>query len=362
MRKAMAGLIVTIAVFGIVAAACADTPLDRLIAGAKKEQKLTVTLFPRISPEVAAKMEAAFNARYGLSIKVEADLTGRYSTKAAQGVIEQNTGAPPSYDVMVLPEAAFEVLDGAKAVEPIADWDQMLPEGADKTISPGPIQGRGFIAYDLYWGFSYNSDKIASADMPSTMPDFGKPQYKGKMAISDFATNWTYALMRYSPDEFLKIVAGWGANQIVMMHPEQMAQHLALGEYSLGLDQTTEQVVSAQKAGQNIKMAVWKDVVPHGVLVYAVRKGAKSPNAAKLFTLWLTGREAVAFVGQSTEVGSRLYAGSEAIDLALKLAGAAGVKPVGFFDSDETYKTLHWLGTKDGDDYNRKLTNAMRGQ
>jgi hypothetical protein len=277
-------------------------------------------------------------------------------------VIEQNTGAPPSYDVMVLPEAAFQVLDGANAIETIADWDQMLPEGADKTISPGPIMGRGFIAYDLYWGYSYNPDKIAVADLPATMPDFGKPQYAGKMAISDFATNWTYALMRYSSDAFLKIVTGWGANQIAMMHPEQMAQHVSLGEYALGLDQTTEQVVTAQKAGQNLKMAIWKDIVPHGVLVYAVRKGTRSPNAAKLFTLWLTGREAVGFVGQSTDVGSRLYAGSAAIDLALKLAGAAGVEPVGFFDNDANYKILHWLGTKDGTDYNRKLTNAMRGQ
>lgn len=336
--------------------------LEELVAGAKKESELRVTLFPRTSPEAVKKIEAAFNARYGVQVRIVADLTGRYSTKAAQGVIEHRTGARASYDVMVLPEAAFEALDGAGAIDTVDGWQAMLPEGANATVSPSAIAGRGFKSFDLYWGFSYNTDKISKGDLPRTLADLADPKFSGKIAISSFATNWTYALTRYSPDELLKIAEGWGRNKAKMLHPTQMAQHVSLGEYPLGLFQTTEQVGSARKKGGKLEIAFLRDVIPHGVLIHSVRKRARAPNAAKLFALWTTGREAVALFGEGTELGSALYPGNEAIDLALKLAREAGIQPVSFFDTAENYAKLRWLGTKEGEDFTRKLTNAIRGQ
>jgi ABC-type Fe3+ transport system substrate-binding protein len=340
----------------------AATTLDELIAGAKKETELRLTLFPRISPEVAKKLETAFNRRYGIDIRLTADLTGRYSTKAAQGVIEHRSSAAPLYDVMILPEAAFLALDAAGAIEPIPGWQKMLPPGADESVSPDPVAGRGFKSFDLYWGFSYNAQKIARAELPRTLAEAAEPRFAGRLAISNFATNWTYALMRYEPDDLLKIASGWGRNGAKMLHPTQMAQHVGLGEYAIGLFQTTEQALSAREKGAAIEVAFFRDVIPHGVLLHAARKGARSPNAAKLFTLWSTGREAVEISGEGTDLGSNLYAGNIAIDLALGLAREAGVKPVSFFDSPAAYEKLRWLETKEGQAFTRRLTDAIRGQ
>jgi ABC-type Fe3+ transport system substrate-binding protein len=332
------------------------------MAGAKGESELRVTLFPRIAPDVVKKLEAAFQARYGIKTTLSADLTGSYSEKAAQGVIEYKSGARASYDAMVLPEQAFAALDAAKALEPIDGWDGMLPEGANKTVSPGPIAGRGFVTYDQFWGYSYNPEKITKAELPTTLAAAADPKYAGKLAISDFATNWTYALLVYTPEQFLKFASGFGSNKAVMLHPIQMAQHLALGEYAVGLFQSTEQVIAVNQKGPKIEGSLWRDVVPRGVLLYAVRKGSRAPNAAKLFTLWMTGREAVILSGEAIDLGNALYPGTQAIDQAMSMAKEIGAKPVSFFDSDEQYAKLNWLSTKAGSDYTRDLTNAIRGQ
>jgi hypothetical protein len=336
--------------------------LDQLTAGAKGESELRVTLFPRIAPDVVKKLESAFNAHYGTHITLGADVTGSYSEKAAQGVIEYKSGATPSYDAMLLPEQAFAALDAAKALDTIDGWDAMLPEGANKSLSPGPIAGRGFITYDQYWGYAYNPAKITPAELPQNLADAADSRFAGKLAISDFASNWNYALLKYSPDEFLKIATGIGHNRAAMLHPIQMAQHVALGEYSIGLYQSTEQAIAVNQMGAKVQAALWHDVVPRGVLIDVVRKGARAPNAAKLFVLWMTGREAVALSGGAIDLGNALYPGTDAIDQALTMAKAAGMTPVSFFDSDEQYAKLNWLASKDGSDFTRKLTNAIRGQ
>ena len=356
-RRVLAALLLC----GIASVSHAAT-LDQLVAGAKSESELRVTLFPRITPDVVKKLEAAFNARYGTQVTLSADLTGSYSEKAAQGVIEYKSGARASYDAMVLPEQAFAALDTAKAIEPIDGWDAMLPEGANKTVSPGPIAGRGFVTYDQYWGYAYSPEKITKAELPTTLTAAADPKYAGKLAISDFASNWTYALLAYTPEEFLKIASGFGSNRAAMLHPIQMAQHVALGEYAVGLFQSTEQVIAVNQKGPKIVAALWGDVVPRGELLYTVRKGARAPNAAKLFTMWMTGREAVTLSGGAIDLGSALYPGTEAIDQALAMAKETGAKPVSFFDNDEQYAKLNWLSTKAGTDYTRDLTNAIRGQ
>ena len=124
-----------------IAQAAADT-LPQLIAGAKKESSLRVTLHPTITPDTAKKVAAAFNRAYGLSIDVKPDLTGRYSGKAAKGAIEYKSGGKPSYDVMVLNESAFMTLANADALVKIDGWEKMLPKGTHeygKFIRPSEL-------------------------------------------------------------------------------------------------------------------------------------------------------------------------------------------------------------------------------
>ena len=357
-RHTITALIISGAAALAVVPAGADT-LSQLIGDAKKESTLRVTLHPTITPETAKEVAAAFNQAYGLSIDVKPDLTGRYSGKAAKGAIEYKSGGKPSYDVMVLNESAFMTLAQADALVKIDGWQKMLPAGTDPAeASPGPIAGVGFKCCDLYWGFSYNPDKFDSAKLPLAMKDLGGAR---KAAITLFASNITAAILKYDSDTLLGYAKAWGAAKVKRLHPTAMAQRVALGEFALGGFQSTEQFLDAKQKGAKLSIAMFKDFVPHGVLLHAVRKGTDSPNAAKLFVLWTTGRKAIKALSNGNNLGNVEYGGNEAIDIARRESAKVGVTPMSFFDSAENYQKLKWLRSKAGRKFTGQLVRAIKG-
>ncbi len=338
--------------------ASADT-MSQLIAGAKNESALRVTLHPTITPDTAKKVASAFNRAYGLSIDVKPDLTGRYSGKAAKGAIEHRSGGKPSYDVMVLNESAFMTLANAGALIKIDGWKSMLPKGTNAaTASPGPIAGVGFKCCDLYWGYSYNPAKFDKSRLPLSMKDLAG---SGKTAITLFASNITSAILKYDADTLLTMAKGWGKAKVKRLHPTKMARRVALGEFVAGGFQSTEQFLDATQKGAKLSMAMFKDFVPHGVLLHAARKGSDSPNAAKLFVLWSTGREGVTALSSGNNLGSLEYGGNEAIQIAVREAAKVGATPMSFFDSDANFAKLKWLRSKKGKRFTGKLVRAIKG-
>ena len=357
-RHAITALLISGAAALIAVPAGADT-LSQLVAGAKKESSLRVTLHPTITPDTAKKVSAAFNRAYGLSIDVKPDLTGRYSGKAAKGAIEYKSGGKPSYDVMVLNESAFTTLAAADALVKIDGWQNMLPKGTDSPkASPGPIAGVGFKCCDLYWGFSYNPEKFDNARLPLAMKDLGGA---GKVAITLFASNITAAILKYDAATLVRYAKSWGAAKVKRLHPTAMAQRVALGEFALGGFQSTEQFLDAKQKGAKLSIAMFKDFVPHGVLLHAVRKGTGSPNAAKLFVLWTTGREAIEAMSEGNNLGNVDYGGNEAIDIARRESEKVGVVPASFFDSAENYQQLQWLASTSGKKFTGQIVRGIKG-
>jgi hypothetical protein len=80
MKTIFRGVWVAVVVFsmaiGVAAESATADTLKSLIAGAKKEQKLKLTLH-FIKKAHVQKLEAAFNNRYGLNIQLEANLSGK---------------------------------------------------------------------------------------------------------------------------------------------------------------------------------------------------------------------------------------------------------------------------------------------
>ena len=358
----IAAVVFTVAI-GIAATSAAAETLKSLIAGAKNEKHLKLTLH-FIKQEHVQKLETAFNNRYGLDIKLEANLSGKYSSKAKKGVEQYRQGAKPSFDVMVLNESAFATLANADALARIEDWENLLPEGADSSVSPGPIAGVGFKSFDFYFGYSYRSDRLAASMLPLSIKDLANASLKGKAAVSKYTTNLTYAVMKYSPEELLNIAEAWRQNGVKRFHPRKMPEQVALGKFVVGGFHTTAQYLGAgQEGGGNFKMGLFSDIVPHAVLLHAVRKGAVSPNAAKLFVLWMTGKEALSICGEGTYLGNTLNNGNQkAIAIAEQLMKKENVKPTSFFDSKENYQKLVWLGTAEGQNFTKRFGAAIKGK
>lgn len=346
---------------GVVAESAAKDTLESLIAGAKNEENLKLTL-QFINQDQVQKLQAAFNKRYGLDIKLDANLSGKYSSKARNGVKQYRKGAKPSFDVMVLNESAFATLADADALERIEGWENLLPEGADISVSPGPIGGIGFKSFDFYFGYSYRSDQLDAGMVPLSIKDLAHASLKGKAAVSQYATNLTYAVMKYSPEELLSLAETWRQNDVKLYHPRKLPEQVALGKFVVGGFHTVAQYLAAGQEDGKFKMGLFRDIVPHSVLLHAVRKGALSPNAAKLFALWMTGKEALTICAEGTYLGNNLNNGNQkAIALAEQLMKAENVKPVSFFDSNENYQKLVWLGTSEGQDFTKRLGATIKG-
>jgi ABC-type Fe3+ transport system substrate-binding protein len=355
----IAGVVFTMALGIAVEFANADT-LKSMIAGAKKEKHLKVALH-FITPEHVKKLETAFNARYGLNITLEANLTGKYSGKARKVVNQYREGAEPTFDAMVLNESAFAMMADAGALEKIEGWENLLPEGADPSVSPGPIAGFGFKSFDFYTGYSYRSHKVNGNMVPLSIKDLANASLKGKAAVSMYSGNLTYALMKYSPEELLAIAEAWSQNGVKKFHPRKMPKQVAQGNFFVGGFHTTEQYLDAGPQDGDFKMGFFKDLVPHSVLLHAVPKGTRSPNAAKLFVVWLTGREALNICGEGTYLGNTLKNGNQkAIAIAEQLMMKENVKPVSYFDSEENYKKLVWLGSPEGQKFEKQFGAAIK--
>jgi ABC-type Fe3+ transport system substrate-binding protein len=361
LRATWIAAVVFMMAIGVAAESATADTLKSLIAGAKNEQHLKLTLH-FIKQHHVQKLEAAFNNRYGLNIKLEANLSGKYSSKAKKGVEKYRQGAKPTFDVMVLNESAFATLANADALERIDDWQNLLPEGADVSVSPGPIAGAGFKSFDFYFGYSYRSDQLDANMIPLSIKDLANAALKGKAAVSKYSTNITYAVMKYSPEELFKIAEAWRQNEVNKFHPRKMPQQVALGKFIVGGFHTTAQYLGSGQESGNFKMGLFRDIVPHSVLLHAVRKGASSPNAAKLFVLWMTGKEALNICGQGTFLGNTLNNGNQkAIAIAEQLMKKENVKPSSFFDSKENYQKLVWLGTAEGQNFTKRFGAAIKG-
>ena len=354
----IAAVVLILAIGAAVESAATDT-LKALIAGAKNEKQLKLTLH-FIKQEHVQKLEAAFNNRYGLNIKLAANLSGKYSSKAKKGVEQYRQGAKPSFDVMVLNESAFATLANAGALAKIENWQNLLPEGADSSVSPGPIAGIGFKSFDFYFGYSYRSDQLKADMIPLSIKDLANASLKGKAAVSKYTTNLTYAVMKYSPEELLSIAEDWRQNEVKRFHPRKMPEQVALGKFVVGGFHTTSQYLVTGQESANFKMGFFRDIVPHSVLLHAVRKGAVSPNAAKLFVLWMTGKEALNICGEGTYLGNTLNSGNQkAITMSEQLMKKEKVKPTSFFDSKDNYQKLVWLGTPEGQNFTKRFGAAI---
>ncbi|MBW2410512.1 MAG: hypothetical protein JRF72_11990, partial [Deltaproteobacteria bacterium] len=282
----IAGVVLTMAMGVAVEFAAADT-LESLVAGAKKEKTLKTALH-FIKQEHVKRLEAAFNARYGLDIMLEANLTGKYTAKARKVIKQVNQGAIPAFDVMVLSEPSYSIMADAGVLEKIVGWENLLPEGSDPSVSPGPIAGLGFIAWDFYFGYSYRSDMVDAKIFPLAMKDLANPSLQGNAVVSMYMSNITYAVLKYSPEEVLAIFKAWNQNSVEKYHPRKMAIEVSKGTFALAGFHTTDQYLNAGSTNGHYKMGLFKDIVPRGILLHVVPKGSQSPNAAKLFTIWMT--------------------------------------------------------------------------
>jgi ABC-type Fe3+ transport system substrate-binding protein len=199
-------------------------------------------------------------------------------------VTEQQAGQPPSMDVYFATPAQYVPLLKQNPFQPV-EWDELMPERISKVM----VEADGLVVKGLTGlpGVSYNKPMIPN--LPTSLMDFLRPEWKGKIASTPYAASF----------DVLTATDVWGADRTIdyaMKLVPQLAglmgcgeeQRIASGEYvALVMDCEGSSSTRYQRLGAPVDHLIASDAAVLRYFYFSVPKNVQSPNAAKLFITYL---------------------------------------------------------------------------
>lgn len=275
--------------FGVAAAsylpASAETA-DELYAKAKLEKNLVIWGGgPAANYEVAAR---AFEQKYpGITVSVEGGASNVFSRK----IEEQVKNKKIETDLIIL-----------QTIQDLIAWKKrglllpFKPEGFDKIPASSKDSDGSWIATNqIPFFYVYNPEGVEQANVPKSVTDFLKPEFKGKL-ITAYPSDDDAALYA-----FYTIVKKYGwryMDKYMAQQPQFVRGHLGVarsigtGETLASFDASMTGVVAAQRSGSKLAVAApVHDAMPVFFNAEGILKDAPHPNAAKLFLLWYLSKE-----------------------------------------------------------------------
>ncbi len=272
----------TIFAQGAAEATTTTTNADPLIAAAQAEGELVV--YGSCEEEYLAAVCENFQELYGIKTTYQ-----RLSTGEVQAKIEEENGNP-SADVwfggttdpynIVAAEGLLEAYDA---------------KNASHIISPvyKDSENRWFGIYTGLLGFMYNIDEVKrlGIEPPQDFADLIKPEYKGLIWLSNYNTAGTAKLFlntiiqKYGHDEGIKFLTELDKNiQVYTKSGSGPSKNVGTGECVIGIGFLHDGIYQIVDNGyDNIGMVIPSSGTTFEVGATAIFKGAKHPNAAKLW-------------------------------------------------------------------------------
>lgn len=345
----------------------ASPALERLVAGARKEGKLDLTVTSSQGEKGSRELIDTFKRRFGLDIKINVDLSGQESQKFNQAIAETKNRIPPTFDLIEGTAENILALKEAGGAEMIDDWEQLLAEIAPEAfkvknkVSPTAISGYGFLRGTRTVVLLYNPKIIPERDLPRTWKEMGDRKYAGAFSVPPWISHAMMGLLKYDKEEWLEIVKFWGKNKRDVLTYSAGVERMLLGDlkFLYGNDHYYYEQ-KARDPNAPIAIFFFDDLTPDSEVMYVIRKDTRNANAAKLFALWATSSEAN-LVYEKYSFLPNLALGTGPISKEMiKALKARNIKPVGWFEDPQNLKKFLWLKTEEGQKYQKAIASAHR--
>ena len=304
-------------------------PMEDLIAAAKAEGELTV--YGSCEEEYLAAACQHFQELYGIKVNYQ-----RLSTGEVQAKIEEENGNPSADAWFGGTTDPYNVLAKEDLLEPYA------AQNASHLISDmyKDAEGKWYGIYKGILGFMVNTDELErlGLEAPADWQDLLKPEYKGLIWLSNYNTAGTAKLVintmiqKYGHDEGIQYLVDLDKNiEVYTKSGSGPSKNVGTGECVIGigfLHDGITQIVD-NKYG-NIALVIPSSGTSFEIGATAMFKGAKHPNAAKLWIEYALSPECVELAAQN---GSYQFL---VIDNATQPAQAAefGLDPDNVMDYD----------------------------
>lgn len=256
-----------------------DSPL---VAAAKAEGELVV--YGSCEEEYLAAACEKFQSMYGIKVSYQ-----RLSTGEVQAKIEEERGNPSAdvwfggttdpYNVLAA-EGLLEAYDAENASHITSSVYK------DK-------ENRWFGIYTGILGIMYNKDEVErlGVDIPEDFADLTDPQYKGLIWTSNYNTAGTAKLLintviqKYGHDAGIQYLVDLDKNvQVYTKSGSGPSKNVGTGECVIGIGFLHDGIYQIVDNGyDNIGLVIPSSGTTCEIGATAIFKGAKHPNAAKLW-------------------------------------------------------------------------------
>jgi ABC-type Fe3+ transport system substrate-binding protein len=261
---------------------------------AKREGKLRIVVFPSLTP-----LAEAFEKKYGIKVEGiyvgDPDILRKVSTESEAGVFETDvfgTATGPSgsrLNKWALPYApvGLDKLAKVKGALP-PDWNQI------------PL-------FNHVVGVIYNKDLLPAKQVPKSIYDLLKPEFKGKIISRTpwLGSNYLTHILSYFTwfnQDMNKWTDYWSRFKVNVGRYESgfPALHFAVGlkEFSLGAFTLTYTATLWRPTYPGLAYSTFREGGIWWPNMAVIHKNAPHPNAAKLFVNYLISNE-----------GQKLFAG-----------------------------------------------------
>ena len=260
----------------------ADDPMAELIAAAQAEGELVV--YGSCEEDYLAAACQKFESLYGIKTTFQ-----RLSTGEVQAKIEEENGNP-SADVwfggttdpynVVAAENLLEAYDAINASH----------------ISKDVYKHANNMWYGIYTGilgFMVNRDELdrMNLEAPQDWPDLLKPEYQGLIWLSNYNTAGTAKLVintmiqKYGHDEGIQYLVDLDKNiEVYTKSGSGPSKNVGTGECVIGIGFLHDGITQILDNGyDNIELIIPSSGTSCEIGATAIFKGAKHPNAAKLW-------------------------------------------------------------------------------
>jgi ABC-type Fe3+ transport system substrate-binding protein len=332
--------------------------LQSLIDGAKKEGTLLLSYGGSTfgGNDGIQQLAAGFNKAYGLNVTAQYTVGDSMPNMDAKITQEFQAKKPASTDVLLSLADTFDTPMAAHAVQAV-DWRSWAPN-IQKVSSPDVLapDGTGVVVQTFVAGVSYNSNKLKGDQLPKTMDDLLKPQYKGHIAGTPYAvafdwlatdSMWGYQKTLDYLTKFKTQISG------VLRCGEQ--ERIASGEFDmLALDCSQGNALSFKAKGAPLDYLVPSDAVLEEYVYAAVPATAPHPNTAKLWINYLLSPDAQAILRKVDYADFNLLPDSFSAKLLEQTQNSTNTKAV---IASVQYATQHYLpdGPKHKEEFSKLL-------
>ena len=274
------------------AAAETTAPEQSLIDAAKAEGELVV--YGSCEEEYLAAACEHFEELYGIKVQYQ-----RLSTGEVQAKIEEENGNP-SADVwfggttdpynVVAAEGLLEAYEAENASHLLSS-QYRDPDGYWYGIYKGIL------------GFMVNKDELARMNLeaPADWQDLLKPEYKGLIWLSNYNTAGTAKLVintmiqKYGHDEGIQYLVDLDKNiHVYTKSGSGPSKNVGTGECVIGIGFLHDGITQIVDNGyENVQLIIPSSGTSFEIGATAIFKGAKHPNAAKLWVEYALSPECV---------------------------------------------------------------------